>query len=465
MSASGQNQGQEGQGSKEGHRQDRQSPTTFPARLPDHILEFLQDSSSRARVVPPEDAPQGADEANDPLDIVNETQLVQWAMTEPAQLLGAISLLRTERDLGRETAEFYDKLPDDAIWKARYESSKAKRSLLERQLRERKTHNDFLQSQLQRSQNEYDQLRTRQREGTPSTVGSLEGKRTPKLPDVDVLTDGKSVPTWEEWIHKIHDKLEVNHDHFATERAKIAYVCGRTAGHAASHLYARRRKDSKNPYTLVDEVLADLSRHFDDPDRRKNAVRDYHRLMQGTKTFHEFYSEFTRLASYLDNTEQTLLDDLERKIAPRLNAMWAGVNHTDMTLDQTRDYLIKLDNAQRSASERKQEALVDAQKKTASPREAYRSSKQVTFARRPLGRSRDTSPRYTPNPQRNEDALEARCFYCHEKGHQMAECPKKAGPTPYAPPVRRSAAVNNLDPSDDPNEYDRSSSSASDSEN
>ena len=462
MAGSSQDQGRAAQ---EGRRPDRDSPQTFPARLPDHILEFLQNPTARQRVVPPQDSPQGANEANHPFDIVNEAQLIQWATEEPLQLLEAINLLRTERDLGRETAEFYDRLPDDSVWKARYESSRNKRTVIERQLHEKTTHNEFLQAQLQRSQADYDQLRDqRRREGTPSSIGTIEGKRTPKLPDVDTLTDGRN-PSWEEWIHKIHDKLDVNHDHFENERAKIAYVCGRTAGKAASHLYARRRRDSRNPYTTVDEVLADLTRNFDDPDRRKNAVRDYHKLMQGTRTFHDFYSEFTRLASYLDVTEQTLLDDLERKIAPRLNAMWAGINHTDMTLDQTRDYLIKLDNSQRSAAERKQEALLEAQKKGVSPRDALRSSKQVAFARRPLIRSRDTSPRYIPNTQRIEDANEARCFYCHEKGHVMADCPKKTGPTPYTTPIRRPAAVNNLEPSDDANEYDRSSSSASDSEN
>ena len=244
-----------------------------------------------------------------PTHNVNEGQLTQWATKEPAQLLAAINTLRTERDLGHETAEFYDRLPDDQVWKTRYDSSKAKRLALERRLNDKVTRNDFLTAQLQRAEHDYEQLRHQQRrEGTPSSVGSLGGKRTPKLPDVDTLTDGKASPTWEEWIQKFHDKLEVNHDHFENERAKIAYVCSRTS--AASVLYARRRKDSKNPYTTAEEVIADLTRNLEDPDQRKNAVRDYSKFMQGTKTFHDFFSEFMRLASFLDKTEENLLDDL-----------------------------------------------------------------------------------------------------------------------------------------------------------
>ena len=452
---------------KESSRHDRTSPPFLPVSLPVNILEFLQDSETRARVVPPPDSPQGPNDANHPFEIVNEAQLQQWATTEPAQLLDALNTLRNERDLGRETAEFYDQLPDDGIWKERYESGKQKRKDLERAYNDKKTRNEFLQEQLTKSQNAYEQLRReRARSGTPSSTSTILGKRSQRLPDPDLLTDGKGTAkgeaAWDDWIHKIHDKLEVNHDHYENERSKIAYVCSRTAGRAATILWARRRKDSTNPYLTADQVLEDLARNFDDPDRHKNARRDFKKLMQGTKTFHDFFSEFMRLATILDVPERDLIDHLEDKIAPRLNNMLMGMNHTTMTIDQTRDYLIKLDNSQRSAAARKLEALQDSQRKDVPLRESARAPKQVTF-RKPVAFARDASPRFTPNSQRKEDVDEARCFICHRPGHLAADCPdgKKS-----SPPVRRSTPVNNVEASaDDIDDYDRSSSSASESGN
>ena len=112
MAGPSRDQGQSGSGAP---FTDRSSPQTFPAHLPEHILEFLAASTDRPRTVPPDDAPQGPNDANHPFDIVNEAQLTQWATKEPTQLLAAINTLRTERDLGRETAEFYDRLPDDQV--------------------------------------------------------------------------------------------------------------------------------------------------------------------------------------------------------------------------------------------------------------------------------------------------------------------------------------------------------------
>ncbi len=51
----------------------------------------------------------------------------------------------------------------------------------------------------------------REREGTPTTVGSSSGKST-KLPDAPILTDGKE-PQFTAWLIQIQGKLDANADH------------------------------------------------------------------------------------------------------------------------------------------------------------------------------------------------------------------------------------------------------------
>jgi hypothetical protein len=69
----------------------------------------------------------------------------------------------------------------------------------------------------------------------------VEGpKKSVKLPDPPILTDGKD-PKFAEWLSKMKNKLLANADHYSTEPLKMAYIQTRTAGYSADHMAPRLR--------------------------------------------------------------------------------------------------------------------------------------------------------------------------------------------------------------------------------
>jgi len=193
--------------------------------------------------------------------------------------------------------------------------------------------------------------------------------------------------------------------------------------------------------------LEELAELFNDPDKEANFRREYYNLVQGSKKFSEFYTQFQRLSSYLEYHEKQLIADLKDKINPRLRSVWIGQLVQPGSLKEIRSYLIRLDNDQRVIREIKDKAnltkRVDDLPKT-------------TFHRAVVTQPVDHSKPDHLKPRgavltsaKEADVLAGTCFICHKSGHSSRECPDR--PT-------RINAVND--------EYDRSGSdSDSDSKN
>ncbi|SLM39853.1 protein [Lasallia pustulata] len=96
-------------------------------------------------------------------------------------------------------------------------------------------------------------------------------KRSAKFPDQPVfigeITDGKDMsPKFEPWVLHVHDKLQMNQDHFETDAAKTAYVFTCLSGDAMDHIYSYRAGDP-NYFKTSDSVLNALREIYDDPNR------------------------------------------------------------------------------------------------------------------------------------------------------------------------------------------------------
>jgi len=286
--------------------------------------------------------------------------------------------------------------------------------------------------------------RLQTKETTPSGSTYSERSRSQKIPDPPWFTDGKD-PTWENWYGKIQDKLEINADLFPNERAKLGYVHSRLSGDAADAAQSRRERGCANPYKTADDLLEELAELFNDPDKEANFRREYYNLVQGSKKFSEFYTQFQRLSSYLEYHEKQLIADLKDKINPRLRSVWIGQLVQPGSLKEIRSYLIRLDNDQRAIREIKDKIKrVDDLSKTTFHR--------ATVVTQPVDHPKpdQLKPRGAVLTSVKEaDILAGSCFICHKSGHSSKECPDR--------PTR----INAVD-----KEYDRSDSdSDSDSKN
>ncbi|SLM39543.1 hypothetical protein LPUS_10112 [Lasallia pustulata] len=208
-------------------------------------------------------------------------------------------------------------------------------------------------------------------ETTPLSSASLITKRSAKFPDPPVftgeITDRKEMsPKFEPWVLHVHDKLQMNQDHFKTDAAKTAYVFTYLSGNAMDHINSYCAGDS-NHFKTSDSVLNALQEIYDDPNRRENARISFRELRQDTKTpFPQFFSKFIRLAQYLQFPEIVLIEDLKEKVLPRMQKVLSESSEDFTTLTKLKDRLICLDSQQRNyfASRQKANIKTETTKKT-----------------------------------------------------------------------------------------------------
>ncbi|GME53035.1 hypothetical protein G7Y89_g11143 [Neofusicoccum parvum] len=67
-----------------------------------------------------------------------------------------------------------------------------------------------------------------------SLISQHQGGRSAKLSDpLQFTREPEKEPSFRHWKAEMYNKLEVNADHYKTERAKISYIFSRTTGTAS----------------------------------------------------------------------------------------------------------------------------------------------------------------------------------------------------------------------------------------
>ncbi|SLM34528.1 t18348probable pol truncated-rice blast fungus magnaporthe gypsy retrotransposon [Lasallia pustulata] len=236
-------------------------------------------------------------------------------------------------------------------------------------------------------------------EAIPLSSVSITTKRSAKFPDPPVftgeITDGKDMsPKFEPWVLHVHDKLQMNQDHFEMDAAKTAYVLTYLSGDAMDHICSYRAGDP-NYFKTSDSVFRELR--------------------QDTKTpFLQFFSEFIRLAQYLQFPEIVLIEDVKEKVLPCMQKLLSESSEDFNTLTKLKDRLIHLNNQQRNyfASRQKANTETEATKKTPISKTGSQFKPKVnTTLVQEVNTTKSTEvPGSTYIPRSNKPAAETTCW-------------------------------------------------------
>ncbi len=119
---------------------------------------------------------------------------------------------------------------------------------------------------------------------------------------------------WKTWNIKITDKLDVNVNYYSIEKICIVYVIFRLKDDADQQIYAKHHVDAFSLYQSLSKLLKHLKEIYED----QNLIWKYHCkyivLKQLNKLFSSFYSEFTRIFSFLNYNDVTLMNNIQNKI-------------------------------------------------------------------------------------------------------------------------------------------------------
>ncbi len=268
---------------------------------------------------------------------------------------------------------------------------------------------------------EIKELKTRlqTKEITSSDFIYFEHSRSQKISDSFWFTDEKNF-TWENWYDKIQNKLEINVDLFSNEWVKLSYVHFRLFDDAADVTQSRRERDCVNFYKIVNDLLKELAELFNDSDKKVNFRRKYYNLIQESKKFSEFYTQFQQLSFYLKYHEKQLIIDLKDKINSRLQFIWIDQLVQSDSLKEIHFYLIHLNNDQRVIREIKNKVNLIKHVNNLSRIIFHKAviTQSVNHSKSDHLKSRDA----VLTSVKEANVLVEICFICHKSDHSSREC-------------------------------------------
>ena len=152
---------------------------------------------------------------------------------------------------------------------------------------------------------------------------------------------------WETWNIKIVDKLNVNANHYSTEKICIVYVIFRLEDDVDQQIYT---KHCVNAFSL-NQSLSKLLKHLKEIYKDQNLIwkchHEYVALKQLNKFFSSFYLKFTRIFSFLNYNDVTLMNNIQNKINNHLQNVLSVCLIKFNSLDKLKIFLQDVNNKQK----------------------------------------------------------------------------------------------------------------------
>ncbi len=300
-----------------------------------------------------------AEKADISWNINIEEQLFHWVSNQLDEVINMLNELWSQRDLTLQLNEHWLLVQDDHKKRAK-------------QLEVAFDKNDELEKKINQLQGEWLNFRAKQRQAdwsmfrqdTQSAEQRVNQKEARFQRESSTLSDNGNdhhkfiklsnslifIETddsiWETWNIKIADKLDVNANHYSTEKIRIAYVIFRLEGDADQQTYAKRRVDAFSLYQSLSELLKHLKEIYEDQNLIWKCRCKYVALKQLNKFFSSFYSEFTRIFSFLNYDDITLMNDIQNKINNHLQNVLSVCLIEFSSLDKLKIFLQDVNNKQ-----------------------------------------------------------------------------------------------------------------------
>jgi len=185
---------------------------------------------------------------------------------------------------------------------------------------------------------------------------------------------------------------------------------------ADQQIYAKHRVEAFSLYQSLSELLKHLKEIYEDQNLIRKCYHEYVALKQLNKFFSSFYSEFTRIFSFLNYDDITLMNDIQNKINNRLQNALSVCLIKFSSLDKLKIFLQDVNNKQRVNYQLRDEQRT-VKSMTASKKRFVSSSTSASALTTSYVR---LATFFTLEPERSRMSII--CFNCKVQSHLSKNC-------------------------------------------